>query len=293
MKIKTSTVKFDESAHQEVIQYYDHTRFDYNIAWANKENLAFHFGYYDENADKHAQALLNTNKILAEKATVQKGDKVLDAGCGKGGSCFWLAKEMEAYAVGITPVAAQIKDCEEAALEKNLDNQTTFLQADFCDIPFEAETFDVVWACESLCHAKEKLSFYQEAFRVLKPGGRLIIAEYIRKNRPFPKQDEKLLSNWLSGWAIPDIDTSEEHQKNAERAGFQDVKIEDYTKFAWVSLKNLHKISLRWLWIGKILRFLNIRSHKQHQNHLASIYQFQALNKDLWFYGHILAKKVN
>ena len=291
MKIKTRNISFDENKHREVIEYYDQTRFDYNIAWANKENLAFHFGYYDENADKHAQALLNTNKILAEKAGVKSGDKVLDAGCGKGGSALWLAEHLNAFAVGITPVAAQVEDCREAAKEKELEAQTAFFQADFCHTPFEDQSFDVVWACESLCHAKDKLNFYKEAYRILKPGGRLIVAEYIRTNRPLAEDAEQLLRKWLQGWAIPDLDTADEHHMKSSEAGFVNIKIKDYTPYAWISLKNLHKISLRWLWIGRILRSLRIRSKLQHNNHMASIYQFQALNKNYWFYGHISAIK--
>ena len=47
---------------QAVIDYYDQTRFDYNVAWLNKENLAVHFGFYDEHADKHADMHADMDK---------------------------------------------------------------------------------------------------------------------------------------------------------------------------------------------------------------------------------------
>src|SRR5919112_1843604 len=49
-----------------------------------------------------------------------------------------------------------------------------FLEASYFDMPFEDNSADVVWAIESVCHAKDKFQFYKEAFRVLKPGGKLI-----------------------------------------------------------------------------------------------------------------------
>lgn len=276
---------------QAVIDYYDQTRFDYNIAWLNKENLAVHFGFYDEHADKHADALSNTNRILADLAQVEAGDLVLDAGCGKGGSCFWLAKHRLAKAIGISPVATQIEECRAFAKELNLGDKVQFEIADYCATPFPDKHFDVIWACESLCHAEYKLNFYKEAFRILKPGGRLIIAEYLRTQRSHPIAEEQLLMSWLNRWAIHDIDTKQEHQQHAQMAGFLDIDIADYTSYTWISLKNLHKISKRWLWIGKLLRMLGIRSELQHGNQVGSIQQFKALNKGLWYYGIITAKK--
>ncbi len=172
-----------------IIDYYDKTRFDYNVAWDSSEYPAVHFGFYDENADKHTDALQNTNQVLATLAQVKAGDRVLDAGCGRGGSCFWLAKNRKAKTVGITPVQSQIDECRQSAEEKGLQEQCKFELADFCNTPFEGEQFDVIWACESLCHAEKKADFYREAYRLLRPGGRIVIAEYMRRHRPLDSKD--------------------------------------------------------------------------------------------------------
>lgn len=276
---------------QKVIDYYDQTRFDYNVAWLNDDNLAVHFGFYDEQADKHADALKNTNRILADLAKVQASDWVLDAGCGKGGSCFWLARNIGCKAIGISPVSSQIAECKAIAANSDVKDKVDFVEADYRNTAFPDAHFDVVWACESLCHAPQKIDFYREAYRLLKPGGRLIIAEYLRTRRPLQAKEEDLLMSWLNRWAIDDIDTSAEHRQQAESAGFQDVTIDDYTRFTWISLKNLHKISRRWIWIGHVLYRLGIRSKVQHGNQVGSIQQFKALQQGLWYYGLIQAKK--
>ncbi|MFK8102478.1 MAG: cyclopropane-fatty-acyl-phospholipid synthase family protein [Saprospiraceae bacterium] len=281
----------DQKKFKDIIDYYDQTQFDYRVAWDNSENPAVHFGYYDEQASSHVDALQNTNKVLAELAQVKAGDAVLDAGCGKGGSCFWLVKNKQAIPTGITPVASQIEACQKQAKTLQLTDQTSFVLADFCQTPFEKESFDVVWACESLCHADQKADFYQEAFRVLKPGGRLVIAEYIRKARPLPAKDDQLLLAWLKTWAIKDIDTEAEHLQHAQRAGFQDILIKDVTANTKTSLRNLHNNSKNWRLFGKLMRLFRMRTQVQQDNQDGSILQYQALEKNLWFYSFIHAVK--
>lgn len=284
-------MSIDKSNFKDVIDYYDETRYDYRVAWDNSPTPAVHFGFYEGKGEKHADALMNTNRVLADWVDIKAGEKVLDAGCGKGGSSFWLAINKQVKAVGITPVQTQIDDCNAQAEKLKLTEQTSFVLADYCATPFADASFDVVWACESLCHAKDKGAFYKEAYRVLKPGGRVVIAEYLRSNRSLKAKEEQVLKAWLNGWAIEDIDTQQEHQGHAKQAGFSEVKITDVTKNMKTSLRNLHRNSTNWLWFSKLLRFLSIRSKIQHGNMVASIKQYEALEKESWLYSIISAEK--
>ena len=276
---------------KDIIDYYDKTRLDYHYSWDNSDHPAVHFGFYDEQASNHKEALSNTNRILATLSEVKAGDQVLDAGCGRGGSSFWLAVNRQATTIGITPVQSQITECQQRAKKLQLDQQCQFVLADYCNTPFEDQQFDVIWACESLCHAPRKQDFYQEAYRLLRPGGRLVIAEYLRSRRPLTEQEEQLLGEWLHNWAIPDIDTKAEHQQHAETAGFKNIHIEDANHYAKTSLRNLHRNSSKWLWVSSLLRFLRLRTTTQHRNQTASIRQYEALEKEIWFYSLIVAKK--
>lgn len=280
----------DKKELQDVIDYYDQTRYDYKVAWDDSPTPAVHFGFYDDEADKHTDALMNTNRVLADWIDIKAGETVLDAGCGKGGSSFWLAQNRQVKATGITPVQSQIDDCESQRVHLKLQEQTSFVLADYCATPFQDHSFDVVWACESLCHAKDKSAFYREAYRLLKPGGRLVIADYIR-NTERQGADNKLLLSWLNGWAIEDIDTESEHLSHAAQAGFSNVRLTNVTKNMQISLRNLHRNSTNWFWLSKLLKFVGIRSKIQHENMRASIRQYEALKKELWFYSVIAAEK--
>lgn len=281
------------NSEQEIVKYYDQTEYDYRIAWYKEDNPALHFGFYDkEEADSHYEALNHTNKVLANKIGVQDGDKILDAGCGLGGSTFWLAKNYKVDVVGITLPASQVKTCEERAASLKFKGTTKFKQADYTKTPFKNESFDVVWACESVCHASQKNDFYKEAFRILKPGGRIVLAEYIRRERPLSQANEKILRHkWLYNWAIDDIDTENEHYKNLENVGFENAEIENVNSKVAVSLRNLHEKCTRSYPIEWMLRQLRIRSKVQHGNLVGSIHQYKAFKKDLWWYGIITAKK--
>jgi tocopherol O-methyltransferase len=282
---------FPANDHMAISSYYDQTQFDYRVAWTSKDDFAVHFGFYDARHTTHRQALLNTNKVMADLAQVSQDEHVLDAGCGQGGSAFWLVQNKNARVTGISPVKTQIDQCLQNARQLGVQGRATFTRADFCATPFQDNSFDVIWACESVCHATDKALFYQEAFRLLRPGGRLVMAEYLRTGRPLKPHQETLLSRWLSGWAIPGIDTPSEHLTHAKQMGFDQIMIRDYTQIAWISLKNLHKISRRWAWIGYVLHTLGIRNKVQHGNHMGGIFQFQALNQGAWFYGVITAVK--
>lgn len=274
-----------------IIDYYDETWGDYRLLWLNHDDLAVHFGYTDENTHSHTDALKNMNRVLAERVAIQPGERVLDAGCGVGGSSLWLAQERDAEVVGITPVASQVARARRYATERGLADRVRFEQADFTATSFPNAGFDVVWAIESLCHAPSKAAFYREAFRLLRPGGRVIVADFVRADRPVDELSERLLHEWLDGWAVPDIDTPEEHLAHLAESGFTDARLDDVTAHTRPSLRRLYRMAYYTFPLAVIARTLRIRSAVQHKNVIASVRQYQALRRKAWFYSITSATK--
>src|SRR5262249_40866589 len=119
-----------------IIAYYDETWVDYRTLWLNPGNLAVHFGYYDEKTQGHEAALLRMNEVMADCAAIQPGERVLDAGCGVGGSSLWLAENRIAEVVGVNVVPSQIAKARDNAQKRGLSDRVTFEQANYTETPF-------------------------------------------------------------------------------------------------------------------------------------------------------------
>ena len=115
---------------KKVKKYYDYTLNLYKLFW-HGDTRAVHYGIWDESTKNLHDALLNTNKILADKADIKPGEKVLDAGCGVGGSAFWLAKNRGAHVVGITISQKQLTKAKELAVRLSIQRQTEFDLQDY------------------------------------------------------------------------------------------------------------------------------------------------------------------
>lgn len=265
--------------------YYDEAWVDYRLVWAYGGTGAMHFGYYEPGIRRHRAAVANANRVIADLCGMRPGSRVLDAGCGVGGTATWLALQRGAEVVGITPVATQIRAARDRARALGLDGRVTFVRADYTRTDLPPGSFDAVFALESLCHAPDKAAFYREAYRLLRPGGRIAVAEYVRAARPLPPPGEAMVRRWLDGWAIPDLDTAAEHVAAAAAAGFAAVRLEDATYRSYRSLRRLYHLSFPAWPVSGALRAVGLRSAVQHGNVIASRLQFRALNRGYWFYG--------
>jgi len=272
-----------------IVEYYDHSWFDYSFLWLNRGNLAVHFGYYDEQHRSHSQALENLNRVLADHANISPGERVLDAGCGIGGSSIWLAENRDAEVVGIAPVHSQLTRALGSVVKRAVADKVHLVLGDYARTSFPDQTFDVVWAMESLCHAPSKKKVYEEFYRVLKPGGRLVIAEYMRTARPLAEANEQLVHDWLSSWAIPDIDTAGEHAGAAAAAGFKDVVNRDVTPQVEPSLHLLYKLTLLGKPLDRLLKKFGFR--RRTRNVDGARKQYQALRQKAWYYSIFTAHK--
>jgi tocopherol O-methyltransferase len=271
--------------------YYDQTWLDYRIFWMNPNNRAIHFGYWDQDARTHAQSLLQMNNVMAKRADLHPDDRVLDAGCGVGGTSMWIAKEHRANAVGITLVSSQVERARRYVREQNLEGLVRIEQQDYLHTTFPAASFDVVWATESVLYAPDKRDFLREAFRLLTPGGRLVVADYFRFARPYATADEQLLHSWLSGWAVPDIATRDEFVQWAIEAGFQNVRLDNIEPNVFPSHRRLYRMTMVAYPLGLLFHWLGLRSDVKHANLRGSRDQFRALKHDLWFEGLISGRK--
>jgi ubiquinone/menaquinone biosynthesis C-methylase UbiE len=108
--------------------------------------------------------------------TDSKPAKILDVGCGIGGTSRYLARKLgqDTEVTGITLSPSQVRRATELAKEQETPN-AKFQVMDALEMQFPDNTFDYVWACESGEHMPDKKKYVEEMTRVLKPGGRIVI----------------------------------------------------------------------------------------------------------------------
>jgi tocopherol O-methyltransferase len=274
---------------RKLVAYFEDTKRDYRLWWMTSTALAMHFGFYDENTRHHAEALANMNRELAIRAGLRGGDRVLDAGCGVGGSAIWLARELGARVVGVNVVPGDVERGRRYARKRNLADLVTIELQDMTRTNFPDESFDVVWAIESVCHVPDKREFLAEARRLLKPGGRLVIADAFRSRRPFGPEDEQLLHDWLSAWAVPDLMTPDEFTAAAGENGFTLVRFDDVSAHVRPSSRRMHRLMRVLYPLGVARRALGLFTDVQLANRRSALDQYRVVRRGLLVYGLVVA----
>lgn len=276
---------------QDIVRYYDQCYWDYRTSWCDARTLALHYGCWDETTRSHGEALLNMNRKLADAAAIRPGETVLDAGCGLGGSGLWLAERLGAVVTGITLSAAQAAHAGKNAARRGLKERVSFQVADFCATPFPDASFDVVWAIESVCHAVDKSAFIREAYRLLKPGGRLVCTDGYARKRDFDAAEWRVLRICLDGWEIPNLATADEFGGYLRQAGFDFVTFEDLTPRILPSSRRLHWTARLAMPMQKLMRWLGLRTPAQTGNFLTALNQYYVFRDGLSCYGLFRADK--
>lgn len=276
---------------KKVIDYYKQCHSDYKNLWRIDKNYSLHYGFYDSKHTTHGETVVNMNRVLAKIAKIKPEDKILDAGCGIGGSAIWLAKHFGARVTGINISRMQLKIAKNLAKENKVDNLVQFDIRDFNNTKFPKNSFDVVWGLESICHAENKKKFLREAIRVLKAGGRIIIADGFLKNKELAENEGKIYNRWRDGWAVPNLSTVGEFHKYLKELKFQKIKFKDITKNVMPSSIRLYRASIIAYPIGKLLEWLGFRTKVQTKNIVSAYYQHKIVKRKIGVHGIFYAEK--
>lgn len=282
----------DEQLRADAAKHYDDCYHDYLFAWCNRDNLALHYGYWDEAKPyQQHQALLNKNQILYQQAGITPGDKVLDAGCGIGGSSIWMAKQHGNAVTGITISDKQAAYAREHAQRHAVSDRVNFEVADFCTTPFAYASFDVVWALESSCHALNKADFLREAWRLLRPGGRIVVCDGFLLQRQFNEQQWQAVITCLNGWAVPNLCSRDEFAGLLNEQGFDNVNCLDITTQTLPSADYMYKVAKRLQPVQKISQWFGLRTRAQTANYLVGLAQHRLFSEKLTEYCIFTAQK--
>jgi len=201
--------EYDAWTREGILEYYwgEHI----HLGWYTDEELKR--GYLRKNFVEakynFTQRMMDFGDVVSasKDTTTQKKKKILDVGCGIGGTTRYLAKELgpDTQVTGITLSPEQARRAASLAAERDVPN-AEFQVMDALNMSFADATFDVVWGCESGEHMPDKKRYVEEMTRVLKPGGKLVIATWCQRDnstRSFTDEEHGALDFLYSEWTHP------------------------------------------------------------------------------------------
>ena len=189
------------------------------------ENL--HHGYWEDESDDAPLEVASTRLTdrLTGMLTINPGDRLLDIGCGIGTPAMRLATAHDIEAVGISIAQGQVERANGRAAEAGLADRVSFQYADAMELPFPDESFDIVWAMESLHHMPDRWHVVREAARVLRPGGRIAITDFMLRGAKGKTPDASSVDLVRMG-ALKLVEL-DEYEANLRAAGLEPAAVED------------------------------------------------------------------
>ena len=173
-----------------------------NILGEKKRYL--NIGYWKQNPSTIDQACDDLIKLVSNISNLSKSEIILDVGCGFGEQDFLLCEMHPNIQIkAVNSSFFQIQEAQADLKNKKLAGRIDFIQGQAEMLPFSNLQFDNVVCIEAAFHFESRESFLEEAFRVLKPGGRLTLVDFCLSRRKLSKVQQLQLEIGRRAWRIP------------------------------------------------------------------------------------------
>jgi tocopherol O-methyltransferase len=204
-----------------IVEHYDAISPYYQSLWGEH----IHHGYWIRGDESKETAQIQLIEHLAQLANIKAGSRILDIGCGFGGTSLYLAKKYGARTTGITISPVQVQMAQESAAKMNLDSK--FLLMDAEDMRFD-EPFDFLWSVESISHYHDPRKFFASAAKLLKPDGCFALTDWFRKENLSLVEKKKFIEPIEKGMMV-ELRGMESYRDFLVASGLQIVHSEDLT----------------------------------------------------------------
>ncbi|WP_445158364.1 class I SAM-dependent methyltransferase [Halomonas sp. E14] len=169
------------------------------------------------------------SRALAELGGLQRGERVLDVGCGTGGASRLLAEAYGCVVTGIDITAAFIEVAEWLSRATGLGEATRFLAGDAAQVPLADASVEVIWCQHALMNMPHVEQVLAEWRRLLAPGGRVLLHEIVAGDNPAPLA---LPVPWARTASTSHLCGREAWLATLDAAGFEAEAVNDVTEAA-------------------------------------------------------------
>lgn len=216
-----STEKNNEDLLSTTESYYDSPDADnfYYQIWGGED---IHVGLYEPADEPIVNASQKTVAKMADMLkTLSKDAKVLDIGAGYGGSARYLAREYGCEVICNNISKAENDRNEQKNKEQGLDHLIKVEYGNFEDLPYEDNTFDIIWMQDAILHSGKKEVVFKEVDRVIKAGGEFIFTD------PMQADDcpEGVLDPVLQRIHLDHMGSVKWYREILQKLGFEEVQV--------------------------------------------------------------------
>ncbi len=209
------------------------------LRWGRRQSTgAIHREIWAPGVSTRKEAQLYLNRKIADNlrkysVSDNRKERLLDLGCGVGGTTIWLVNALGMEGVGISLSEVQIRLAQQAADTTEMPQQCTFHIGDLLDLS-QLDTFQAAIAIESFAHTDRPDRFFRELVPHLSDGGLFILCDdtlISADRRPSQSASEKWIRRFRQGWKLQSLLPVGEIRDIAESHGFQLVKNRDLTPY--------------------------------------------------------------
>lgn len=233
------------------------------------QGLYLNLGYWKA-ARTIDEACVAMAMLVAETAGIRAGTEVVDVGFGFADQdMLWMDRLAPARITGLNITPSQVRLAKERVAARGMSDRIELLQASATKMPLPDASCDRVVAVECAFHFDTREDFFREAFRVLRPGGRLVLADVIRAQpdeKPFRRRVQAF--NWkffMQKYAVPaaNADTRQSYAAKLVSAGFANARVDSISHDVYPGLHHYMatepSMLRRFHWLARLPYRLTLR----------------------------------